>query len=135
MYVLQGVARMHQRPIGDLVDGLTQLGCDIGYEGEIGFPPLRISAPSLLAVDAPIRVRGDVSSQFLSALLMALPLVSCQFKNDIVVEVVGELISKPYVEITLNLLNRFGVAISRDGWKSFTIPKNSSFKTPGEIYV
>jgi 3-phosphoshikimate 1-carboxyvinyltransferase len=105
-FELSGVPRMHERPIGDLVDALRQLGCHIDYLGVDGFPPLRIGNPTL-QLDAPMKVRGDVSSQFLTALLMALPLVA---KKDIVIEVVGELISRPYIEITLNLLARFGCA-------------------------
>ncbi len=130
-YELSGVARMHERPIGDLVDALRQLGCDITYLGNEGFPPLRI-APPRLKLGAPIRVRGDVSSQFLTALLMALPLVATR---DITIEVVGELISKPYIEITLNLLQRFGIAVRRDGWQRFTIPAGSRYQSPGELHV
>lgn len=130
-FELSGVARMHERPIGDLVDALRQLGCDIRYLGTDGYPPLRIGRPQL-KLDAPIRVRGDVSSQFLTALLMALPLVA---KRDIVIEVVGELISQPYIEITLNLLARFGVAVSREGWRRFTIPAGARYRSPGTIHV
>lgn len=130
-FELSGVARMHERPIGDLVDALRQLGCRIDYLGTEGYPPLRIH-PSRPQVDAPIRVRGDVSSQFLTALLLALPLVAVR---DVVVEVVGELISKPYVEITLNLLARFGIRVSREGWQRFTIPAGSTYTSPGEIHV
>jgi 3-phosphoshikimate 1-carboxyvinyltransferase len=97
------VPRMRERPIGDLVDGLAPLGINIEYTGQSGFPPLIVSGRTSTAVDR-IAVRGDVSSQFLSALLMALPLL----KSEITVEVVGELISKPYVEITLNLMARVG---------------------------
>ncbi|MDO8277690.1 MAG: bifunctional 3-phosphoshikimate 1-carboxyvinyltransferase/cytidylate kinase, partial [Burkholderiaceae bacterium] len=99
-FELSGVPRMHERPIGDLVDALRQLGCAIDYLGQPGFPPLRIGRPRL-ALGAPIQVRGDVSSQFLTALLMARPLVAAR---DLVIEVTGELFSKPYIEITLNLL-------------------------------
>jgi 3-phosphoshikimate 1-carboxyvinyltransferase len=130
-FELSGVPRMHERPIGDLVDALRQLGCSIDYMGNAGFPPLRIGSPTL-QLEAPIRVRGDVSSQFLTALLMALPLVATR---DIVIEVVGELISRPYIEITLNLLARFGVQVERKGWESFTIPAGSKLRTPGEIHV
>ena len=130
-FELSGVARMHERPIGDLVDALRQLGCDIEYLGVAGYPPLRIGRPQL-KLDAPIRVRGDVSSQFLTALLMALPLVA---KNDIVIEVVGELISKPYIEITLNLLARFGVAVRREGWQRFTIAAGARYRSPGAVQV
>jgi len=130
-YHLHGVARMHERPIGDLVDALRQLGCRIDYLGKEGYPPLRLGRPTLNLAQ-PIKVRGDVSSQFLTALLMALPLVASQ---DIVIDVVGELISRPYIEITLNLLQRFGVAVRRDGWQRFTIPAGSQFTSPGAIHV
>ncbi len=130
-FELSGVPRMHERPIGDLVDALRGLGCAIDYLGEDGFPPLRIRTGQL-ALDAPIRVRGDVSSQFLTALLLALPLVASQ---DITIEVVGELISRPYIEITLNLLGRFGVEVQRDGWQRFTIPAGSRYRSPGHIHV
>jgi 3-phosphoshikimate 1-carboxyvinyltransferase len=130
-FMLSGVARMHERPIGDLVDALRQLGCAVSYTGNDGYPPLHIGRPSLL-LDAPIKVRGDVSSQFLTALLMALPLVATK---NIVIEVVGELISKPYIEITLNLLARFGISVRREGWQRFTIPAGSRYQSPGDIYV
>ena len=130
-FKLHGVPRMHERPIADLVDALRQLGCQIDYLANDGFPPLRIGRPQLL-LDVPIQVRGDVSSQFLTALLMALPLVA---QKDIVIDVVGELISRPYIEITLNLLTRFGVQIKRDGWSRFTVPAGSRLKSPGVLHV
>ncbi len=130
-FTLTGVPRMHERPIGDLVDALRLLGCRIDYLGNDGFPPLRIGKPAL-KLDAPIQVRGDVSSQFLTALLMALPLAASQ---DIVIEVVGELISKPYIDITLNLLARYGIAVKRDGWQRFTIPVGCRYQSPGTIHV
>jgi 3-phosphoshikimate 1-carboxyvinyltransferase len=130
-FELGGIPRMHERPIGDLVDALRQLGCQIDYLGQDGYPPLRIGTPAL-QLQAPIRVRGDVSSQFLTALLMALPLVAAQ---DIVIEVVGELISRPYIEITLNLLARFGVQVQRQGWERFTIPAGAKLRSPGTVHV
>jgi 3-phosphoshikimate 1-carboxyvinyltransferase len=134
-FELSGVARMHERPIRDLVAALRPLGCTIDELGTPGYPPLRVrgSAGARLATEAPIRVRGDVSSQFLTALLLALPLVSGD--HDLVVEVEGELISKPYVEITLNLLARFGIAVQREGWRRFTVPQRSAYRTPGTIHV
>ncbi len=131
-FTLKGVARMHERPIGDLVDALRALGCTIEYLGQEGYPPLRVGQPAL-RIDGPIPVRGDVSSQFLTALLMALPLAAAQ--QAITIEVVGELISKPYIEITLNLLQRFGIEVQRQGWSKFVIPAGSSYQTPGEIHV
>ena len=131
-YRLSGIARMHERPIGDLVDALRALGCSVQYLGQDGFPPLHIGQPNL-KLDQPIPVRGDVSSQFLTALLMALPLAAQA--QDIVIDVVGELISKPYIEITLQLLARFGVEVHRDGWARFVIPAGSRYRSPGEIHV
>ncbi len=131
-FTLSGVARMHERPIGDLVDALRLLGCDVGYLGQKGYPPLRIGKPTL-QLQAPIRVRGDVSSQFLTALLMALPLVAKD--QDITIEVVGELISKPYIDITLNLLARYGIAVRSSGAGAFVIPKGSHYRSPGSIHV
>ncbi len=136
-FELSGVARMHERPIGDLVDALRQLGCRIDYLGVAGYPPLAIHPPHLV-MDKPIQVRGDVSSQFLTALLMSLPLVAAHratTAGGIVIEVVGDLISKPYIEITLNLLARFGIQVGREGWHRFTIPAGSRYKSPGDIHV
>lgn len=129
-YTLTGVARMHERPIGDLVDGLRQLGADIAYLGDAGFPPLQIK-PAAIQPGSAIKVRGDVSSQFLTGLLMALPLTGV----EVTVEVVGELISKPYIEITLETMRRFGVEVQRDGWERFTVPAGSRYVSPGTVYV
>ena len=128
-YFVSGVARMHERPIGDLVDALRPIGARIDYAEKAGFPPLRIH-PSALRLDRALRVRGDVSSQFLTALLMALPLGG----RPATIEVEGELISKPYVEITLNVMRRFGVEVRRDGWAAFRIPA-TPYVAPGSISV
>ncbi|WP_430422505.1 bifunctional 3-phosphoshikimate 1-carboxyvinyltransferase/cytidylate kinase [Methylibium petroleiphilum] len=131
-FELSGVPRMHERPIGDLVDALRPLGCTITCLAHEGYPPLRLERGTL-KLDAPIRVRGDVSSQFLTALLMALPLVAA--RQSITIEVDGELISKPYIEITLALLARFGISVQREGWERFVIPQGSAYRSPGEIAV
>jgi len=128
-YRLSGAPRMHERPIGDLVDALRRLGARIDYLGKEGFPPLALH-PGTIRRGAPLRVRGEVSSQYLSALLMAAPLAGSETR----IEVEGELISKPYVEITLNLMRRFGVKVERDGWKTFTVPAQR-YASPGEIRV
>ena len=133
---LSGVARMHERPIGDLVAALRRLGCRIEELGQPGFPPLRIAEAAgvpPLALDAPVRVRGDVSSQFLTALLLALPLAARE--REVTVQVEGELISRPYIHITLALLERFGVAVQRQGWERFVIPEGSRYQSPGEVWV
>jgi 3-phosphoshikimate 1-carboxyvinyltransferase len=127
-YRLSGIARMHERPIGDLVEALRSLGARIDYAGEKGYPPLEIH-PGTIRGGA-TRVRGDVSSQYLSALLMAAPLASSQTR----IEVEGELVSRPYVEITLNLMRRFGVEVAREGWSRFTVPARA-YASPGEIRV
>jgi 3-phosphoshikimate 1-carboxyvinyltransferase len=134
-FELHGVPRMHERPIGDLVDALRPLGCRVEDLGRPGYPPLRLRGEpgGALNLNAPIRVRGDVSSQFLTALLLALPLAADS--QDIVIEVVGELISKPYIDITVNLLGRFGVAVQRDAQGRFTVPRGSRYASPGRIAV
>jgi len=134
-FELSGVARMHERPIGDLVDALRRLGCSIDDLGRPGYPPLRLRGATggVLELQQPIRVRGDVSSQFLTALLLALPLVAQS--APVTIEVDGELISKPYIEITLNMLGRFGIAVQREGFERFTIPAGSAYRTPGDVHV
>ena len=131
-YRLMGVPRMHERPIGDLVDALRSAGAKIDYLGSAGFPPLAIE-PAKIDATNPIRVRGGMSSQYLSALLMAMPLAVKS--GDVgVIEVEGELISKPYVEITVNLMRKFGIDVSRTGWRRFEV-SNAKYRSPGEIFV
>lgn len=129
-YKLSGIPRMHERPIGDLVDALRQAGAEIEYQQNNGYPPLKIS-PAKLDLSNTIKIRGDVSSQFLTALLMALPLT----RQQATIEVVGELISKPYIEITLNLMAKFGVHVQRDGWQRFTIGADNRYSAPKQIFV
>jgi 3-phosphoshikimate 1-carboxyvinyltransferase len=130
-YTLHGVARMHERPIGDLVDALNAVGASIEYTGNPGYPPLHIRAGKVQPDR--IAVRGNVSSQFLTALLMAAPLMAVD--KPVTIEVVGELISKPYIEITLNLMRRFGVTVGQDGWASFTVLPGQKYQSPGSIHV
>ncbi|MGF6900631.1 3-phosphoshikimate 1-carboxyvinyltransferase [Paraburkholderia sp. GAS348] len=132
-YRIHGVPRMHERPIGDLVDGLRQIGAKIDYEENEGYPPLRIR-PAQIAADAPIRVRGDVSSQFLTSLLMTLPLLRTE-SGVTTVQVDGELISKPYIEITIKLMERFGIKVERNGWHQFVVPAGQRYQSPGTIMV
>lgn len=129
-YRLTGVPRMHERPIGDLVDALRQIGADIRYLGNEGFPPLEIQ-PAAIKAGGRVTVRGEASSQFLTALLMALPTTGA----GATVEVAGELISKPYIDITLKLMARFGVAVERDGWRAFHIPAGTRYRSPGTVFV
>lgn len=129
-YTLSGLPRMHERPIKDLVDALLQLNADITYLDQEGYPPLKIS-PSEIMINGPIKIRGDISSQFLTSLLMAMPLT----KKEVVIEIVGDLISKPYIDITLNLMARFGIHVKKIDWKHFVIPGSSAYVSPGEIFV
>jgi len=129
-YRLSGVPRMHERPIRDLVDALRQVGAKIDYVAADGYPPLQIHRGEIALPEA-VRIRGDVSSQFLTAMLMALPLAGRGAR----IEVVGELISKPYVDITLNMLAKFGITVERDGWGAFTIPAQARYTSPGRIFV
>ena len=129
-YMLSGVPRMHERPIKDLVDALLQLNANISYLNQEGYPPLKIS-PSEIIVNSSVKIRGDISSQFLTALLMAIPLT----KKEVSIEIVGDLISKPYIDITLNLMSRFGVHVKKIDWQHFLIPGSSAYVSPGEIFV
>ena len=133
-YRLSGVPRMHERPIGDLVDALRQWGARIDYLGQPGYPPLAIGQGEIRA-GAPARVQGAVSSQFLTALLLAAPVLAQGSDRPVVIEVAGELISKPYIEITLNLMARYGVRVQRDGWRSFSIEAGAAYRSPGAIAV
>jgi 3-phosphoshikimate 1-carboxyvinyltransferase len=130
-YTLHGVSRMHERPIGDLVEALNVVGTQIEYTGQPGYPPLHIRRGHIHAHH--MQVKGSVSSQFLTALLMASPLMASE--HPVTIEVIGELISKPYIEITLNLMQRFGITVERDGWQSFTIAAGQTYLSPGSIHV
>ena len=129
-YTLSGVPRMHERPIGDLVDGLRRLGAHIDYLGNENYPPLAIR-PATIRPGGSVQIRGDVSSQFLSGLLMALLLGGV----ETAVEVVGELISRPYVEMTLDVMARFGVDVIRENGRRFVVPAGSVYRSPGRVRV
>src|SRR5690606_2161841 len=133
-YRLSGVPRMHERPIGDLVDALRQAGAHIDYLGNPGYPPLALGQ-ARLGTDQPIRIKGSVSSQFLTALLMAGPIYTAAAGRDLVIEVEAALISRPYILITLNLMARFGVDVKCDGWQRFTIPAAAAYRSPGAISI
>ena len=134
-YTLRGVPRMHERPIGDLVDALRQLGADITYLDQPGYPPLLIKPAAAQTNESTatssVSIRGDVSSQFLTALLMALPTLG----RAAHITLASELISKPYIEITLRLMAQFGVTVSRTGWEAFQIAAGQTYTSPGELFV
>ncbi|WP_274584557.1 3-phosphoshikimate 1-carboxyvinyltransferase [Neisseria leonii] len=127
---LHGVPRMHERPIGDLVDALRHAGCRIDYLGNPGYPPLQIGSRSGSGART-IPVKGNVSSQFLTALLMALPLTgeACE------IHVEGELISKPYIDITLNLMAKFGVPVENERYQIFRLPAHARYHAPEKLAV
>ena len=129
-YELTGVPRMHERPIGDLVDALRALGADVRYLGTAGFPPLAIGEARIFGARR-VAIRGGISSQFVSALLMALPLAG----GGVTVEIEGELISQPYVDMTLALMARFGVDVEREGARVLRIPPDRPYRSPGRIAV
>ena len=133
-YEMSGVPRMHERPVGDLVDALSTLGCAIRYLGDEGFPPLAIGAGGATA-GATVEIRGDVSSQFLSALLMALPLARGSGTAATTVDVIGPLISRPYVDITTNLMRRFGVAVVTPNSETFVVPAGARYVSPGTLAI
>lgn len=130
-FLLRGIPRMHERPIGDLVDALNASGAQIEYVENPGYPPIRIHEGRFNSHE--LRVRGNVSSQFLTALLMAAPLMART--DDVTIHVIGELISKPYIEITLNLMRTFGVVVERDGWNTFVLRKGQTYRSPGILHV
>ncbi len=132
-YRLSGVARMHQRPIGDLVDALRQLDADITYLGKEGFPPLEIK-PAVIRANA-ITVNGSISSQFLTGLLMALPLAGPVAERVRTITVSGELISRPYIELTIALMARFGVLVEQEEWRRFVLRAGQRYRSPGQIFV
>jgi 3-phosphoshikimate 1-carboxyvinyltransferase len=128
-FTLLGEPRMYERPIGDLVDCLRQAGADISYGGSEGYPPLHIRGSGLGG--GKVLIRGNISSQFLTAMLMAAPLAQA----DLVIEVDGELVSKPYIDITLDIMRRFGVSVENSHYQHFTVRGNQTYRSPGTIMV
>ena len=129
-YDVDGVPRMRERPIDDLVEGLRQVGADLRYTGADGYPPLHVG-PGRIAVERPVRVRGDVSSQFLTGILQALPLAG----KPATVQVEGELISAPYIAITLEVMERFGVRAEQTGFSEFRLPAGAKYRSPGRYAI
>ncbi|ODT84709.1 MAG: 3-phosphoshikimate 1-carboxyvinyltransferase [Nitrosomonadales bacterium SCN 54-20] len=132
-YRLSGVPRMHERPIGDLVDALRQAGANITYLGKEGFPPLQIKPGQIHPGE--ITVRGNVSSQFLTALLMVLPFLRAGKDVLPAITVTGELISQPYIDLTLALMARFGVQVEREGWRRFAVSADQRYRSLRQVSV
>ena len=129
-YYLSGIERMHERPIKDLVDALEQMGSSIRYEKNHGYPPITINNSSIEILE-PIQIKGDISSQYLTALLIAGPISNNEFN----IEVIGDLISKPYIDITLKLLTKFNIFYNNDNWRLFSLKKDSIYRNPTKIFV
>ncbi|TXH96535.1 MAG: 3-phosphoshikimate 1-carboxyvinyltransferase [Rheinheimera sp.] len=126
---LTGEPRMYERPIGHLVDALRQLDADISYLQQEGFPPLQISGKALRG--GTVKIDGSISSQFLTAVLMVAPLLAA----DSEIEIVGDLVSKPYIDITLALMNRFGVTVDNQNYQKFVITGRQQYVSPGNWLV
>nr|AAL65913.1 5-enolpyruvylshikimate-3-phosphate synthase [Orychophragmus violaceus] len=130
-YVLDGVPRMRERPIGDLVVGLKQLGADVECTLGTNCPPVRVNANGGLP-GGKVKLSGSISSQYLTALLMAAPLAL----GDVEIEIIDKLISVPYVEMTLKLMERFGVSAEHsESWDRFFVKGGQKYKSPGNAYV
>jgi len=128
-YLLHGEPRMHERPIGDLVSALRQLGADVEYQGEENYPPLKIRANGIQGGE--VSIKGNISSQFLTAILMSAPLA----QNNLTIHVDGELVSKPYIDITLHVMKQFGVSVENKDYQSFIVKGQQTYVSPGEIMV
>ncbi|EDR6734202.1 3-phosphoshikimate 1-carboxyvinyltransferase [Salmonella enterica subsp. enterica] len=126
--VLTGEPRMKERPIGHLVDSLRQGGANIDYQEQENYPPLRLRGGF---IGGDIEVDGSVSSQFLTALLMTAPLAP----KDTIIRVKGELVSKPYIDITLNLMKTFGVEIANHHYQQFVVKGGQQYHSPGRYLV
>lgn len=123
--VLTGEPRMKERPIGHLVDALRRGGAQIDYLEQENYPPLRLSGGF---TGGEVEVDGSVSSQFLTALLMAAPLAP----QDTVIAIKGELVSRPYIDITLHLMKTFGVEVENQAYQRFIVSGNQQYQSPGD---
>ena len=129
VFTVSGDASMQKRPIDDLVDALRQLGAGIEYLGSVGRPPLRIKAAGLRGNR--VSVDGSTSSQFLTALLIVAPLV----EQELLIEVSGELVSRPYIDLTLDVMKRFGLSVENNDYRSFRVPSGQRYQSPGDVFV
>ncbi len=128
-FTLTGEPRMYERPIGDLIEAMQVLGAKVTYLKEAGYPPLRIVGQSLSG--GTVSIKGNISSQYLTALLMAAPLLT----SELIILVEGELVSKPYIDITLDTMSKFGVTVENDDYKRFKVLGGQTYQSPGEMMV
>ena len=127
-FVLDGEPRMRERPIGHLIDALTPLGARVDYLGEAGYPPLKVHGTGLKG--GRTSIDGTLSSQFLTSLLLAAPLAS----EPVEIQILGDLVSRPYIDITLDLMNRFGVRVDHHNYQQFHVPAGG-YESPGDYLV
>ena len=127
--ILTGEPRMKERPILHLVDALRQAGADIRYLEHEGYPPVAIRNKGIKGGN--VKIDGSISSQFLTALLMSAPLA----ENDTEIEIIGELVSKPYIDITLAMMRDFGVQVENQHYQKFQVKGNQSYISPGKYLV
>lgn len=128
-FVLTGEPRMKERPIGHLVNALRQAGAQIEYLENEHYPPLRIQGTGLQS--GTVSIDGSISSQFLTAFLMSAPLA----QGQITINIEGELVSKPYIDITLHIMAQFGVQVVNHDYQQFVIPAGQSYLSPGHFMV
>ena len=128
-YLLTGEPRMKERPIGHLVDALRQAGANINYIETEGYPPIQIEANGLSAGN--VEIEGAISSQFLTALLLAAPMA----KEDMTISIIGELVSKPYIDITIHIMKAFGIDVVNDNYEKFTIKGGQTYKAVESFMV
>ena len=128
-FILTGEPRMKERPIGHLVDALAQLGGDIEYLENKDYPPVIIKGKALTGNT--VTIDGSISSQFLTAILMITPLLA----TDTRIEIDGELVSKPYIDITLDIMSRFNVKVQNNDYKSFNVSGNQSYQALDKYMV
>lgn len=129
VFTLDGDPRMHERPIGDLVDALIPLGADISYGKNHGYPPLQIKSRGLNG--GLTEIDCSLSSQFLTALLMTAPLA----KSDVQIKVKSELVSKPYIDITLAMMQKFGVECRHNNYQEFFVAAPQQYHSPGNYLI
>lgn len=129
VYTLTGEPRMLERPIAHLVEALRKLGADIRYQQAEGYPPLTLKANGLRG--GRVAIKGNVSSQYLTSLLLAAPLA----ERELLIAVKGELVSKPYIDMTIDVMGRFGVAVESEGYRAFRVAGGQTYQSPGRILV
>ena len=129
IFTLTGEPRMLERPIAHLVDALRQLGAGIEYLKAEGCPPLKIRAAGLQG--GRVAIRGNVSSQYLTSLLLASPLA----RQELFIDIEGDLVSKPYIDMTIDVMRRFGVAVENRDYRQFRVPGGQVYESPGRALV